>query len=632
MICYNKIYNHQISFNGVNYVDVVLAKAVKFVFKRDKDAKYYRIRSNDWVVIRGLNTGVYDALKSRIDDPDSVDYAVNARTNLMDSSGVLIRVYYEGVVNLANCKVNADGETISFIPDANDDYAWYEGNKTIKYDPQVILGTDERVTYEDSPTKRIIFHSTLDPSGYKTGCALQVTAWTTGRQYQITDYDWDDGAALGSETTRGWCKYGGRNFKCKLLHTAAVANRPPPAGNAWWDYITPPPDSYVQQYSELPFDNSQNGNGIYDTGFPSISAIVAGATNCDEGDFYIEKCATVAEEKTLCTRGRALIDLSGGDVGVLNRIIDKTGETFTLVSQFFNDATNPVSSAANKLLNLIICTKEAIINGVDSSNVNDGLSMEDIFKIFRESFNCYWYISGSNLIIEHLSYFEEGLAYGGAPTVGVDLTSGTYPSKYNNTKDPNGENALNVYSFGNFEFPEREVWQWAEQLGNDGYIEYSSLIVEKDKEVTHSMKILTTDIELVVKFPDQVDENGWALMACDGSNVLWTRDTRKLGYIPGQAAQGDLYTDVINGDLYWDHLLTDWFRHGRALETIVVNGGATTALSVRKAKRQEKVRFLRLEDITITDLIRTHMGDAEVDILEVDTESDWVMTTLLYEV
>ena len=631
MICHNHIYTHHISFdNGSNYTELDLAKFVKFTFKKEKGQEFYRIKSSAWKILRGWNAGVYDGLKGYIDAPDTVTSQIKLKTNLLDSSGTLVRVYFNGFLSLPNCEIDADGEGITFTPDTNDDYTWYDSYKTIKYDPMVILGYDQIVTYETEPTRRVLFNNLTTPSGYIISCGDTMSAWTPGRHYTETDFDYDDGLGESATLTRGWCTNdGGKYYQCILENNGTPATEPTGVGNSYWTQVSPPPDAYVQQYSELPFDNFLPGNGIYDTGYPVITAAAGSATNCDVGDFYLNNCTTQTEEYTVANRARKLMSFSD-DYGVLNQMLLAAGQTYTIDSDFFSDATNPVSSAANKLLNLIICTKEAIINGVDSSNVNDGLTFEQLFTIFREVFNCYWYITGGVLYIEHLKFFEDGLSYGGSPSVGVDLTSATYSYKYNNTKDPNGDNRLNEYSFGGSDFPEREVFKLSEQLGTDGFLEYTSKAVEIGKEVVHNAQVVTTDIELVVKFPEQVDENGWALIACDPSNVMWKRNSYKDGYTPGGAV-GDEYTDVINGDLYWDNLLTDWWRYGCALTNIKINGTATTALSLRRSKKQEKVMFLRLDDLVPTELVTTHIGDGEIETMEVNTETDWITVSLLYE-
>jgi len=629
MICYNKIYEHFISFDaGLNYDQINLAIFPKFTFKREKDAQYYRIKSSEWKFLRGWNAGIYDILKGYIDDPDTVLNQIKVKTTLNDDTGTLVRTYFSGLMKLAQCEVDADGEAITFTPDTDDDYAWYENVKTIKYDPQLIVPYDEFITYEGSADLVRIFQyddgSAVGVSEFNETCGAQPNAWVVGNVYVVTDLD------------AGWAKHPTNGtFKCLIAHTATAtgATGPPPsAGNTYWLKATPYLD-YVRYESDIPFNTFYPGNGVYDVGYPNVTALVAAATNVDEGKFYKKVCTSTTETKTLASRARKLIDFTGApDEGVFNMMLITAGQTFGIVSEFFSAADNPVTGIANRFLNLILVSKEMVINGIASSNVNDGITFEDFFKSLREMFNCYWYVSGTDLIIEHKSYFEEGLTYGGSPSIGVDLTDVLYPARINNTLDPNGNNANNKYSFVDFEFPEREVWKFGEQLGNDGYIEYSSEIVEKEKEVAHAAQFITTDVELVVKFPDQVDENGWMIIACDNSGLVLRADARKLGYIPGQGAPGDMYPDVVNGDLYWDNLLPNFWRHGRSLTNIVINGVVSTALSLKRAKRQEKVKFQRMEDITITDLIRTHMGDAEVDQMEVNTEDDWITVSLLYDI
>jgi len=629
-VCRIHIYDHQISFDGITYTTLELGGYVKFTWSREKDQIFFRCKSNEWKVIRGWNMAQYDELKLAIDNPDSVTTEIKVRTWLNDADGTPIEVYYEGLVNLQNCKVDADGEAIMFTPDTDDDYSWYDNAKGIKYNYQSILGYDEIVTYEKTAGKVRIFQDTsVTPpgvSGFSEACSETPDAWLTGRHYIVTDYDYDNGDALGSETTRGWCTYVGHFFKCKLEHIASSV--PTIGGDAYWDEMSPPPQDYVRYESDLPFDDFLTGDGVYDDGYPNVTTVLAGATNCALGRFYSPVCSSGTEVKTVVTRARLFMSFVD-EYGVINKMLEENGKSTTIVSTFFSDATNPVTGTANKLLNLILTTKEAIINGVNSSNVNPGLSFEDAFTILR-ALNCRWYMDGNTLHIEHIKYFENGYSYAGTPAVGVYLTSATYPYRINNTKSVDGGNNLNIYSFDG-DFPSREVFKWAEQLGNDGYIEYLSLIAAQGKEVVHNFQILTTDLEIVLKFPDQVDEDGWALIACDATNKIWQRDTRKLGYYPGSTT-GTMYEDVINGDLYWDHILAEFWTYGRPLSNSKINGDAVTMDSTRRSKKQEKVRFQRMKQIDTIELIETFMGEAEIDQMEIDTETDYILCSLLYEI
>lgn len=626
MICGFSKYRFYISTDDATFTRLYLSKEITFSKKKEKDQVFYRQTSTEWRFTRALNPMVYDTILALIKDPTSSTHSITVRCMILDTSEAEIATQFEGTANLFKIKVDEDQQTLELVPEVSDEYSWWDEWKEKKFDAyQQGGGTSyswRTITYSPVATKYRIFQKThLGASGY-VGAGEDPDAWALSQQYTVTNGD-------TGFNRKGWVMDGGLSYRCIRSHYSTAANAP---GNVtYWEQVDA--YCYIQHQIDLPASGWYQGNNMYDSGFPNHTALEPGATNCPTTMYYKATSSSTVADQTLTDAAKTLIDFSGTD-GMLNKLIEWSGVGIGITSQFFSSATNPVTGLTNRLTNLCISVKSSIIDyaaGLSKTNAKYEITMKDLFDMMRDVFNVYWYMDGSNIVIEHDSFFRNGYAYGGTPVVGVDLTDETtYPLKYQVLKDITGAYRKTKYEINGDELVEKEFFRFTEQWGYDGCIEYSCEFLKKGSEARREPKVMT-DVYLIKLYPAKVTGDGAMLLCCDANYKLRTRDAMKIGYIPGQYGAGTIFTNIVNGDLYWDNLLCDFHLSGRCFDNGRINYNLKT-FAAKRIVKQDPIIFPRASVIDVTQLVKTNMGDGEILQLDVSTENDFCKVILLYEI
>lgn len=253
---------------------------------------------------------------------------------------------------------------------------------------------------------------------------------------------------------------------------------------------------------------------------------------------------------------------------------------------------NYVTGEKSKVLNLKIFQKSDVKRAFESNNATQfNLSFEDLLKDLCNTFQLEWEITDDGFfVIEHVSYKTK--------KVGLDLTQV-------------GRSEMNVgkyiYSYDNDGLPSKEVFLFTESSKTGDFpglpIIYSGACVGigDTKDETINIEKMTTDMQFVLDNPDPdsaVSDDGFVLVACDENDVILSQ-SKTLG------------GSWINNTLAWSHLQMDYWRHNRVQKTFQMNGGLTTALSVKPTKIQDNlVTMICCGDVfNPYDYIKTQLGD-----------------------
>lgn len=287
------------------------------------------------------------------------------------------------------------------------------------------------------------------------------------------------------------------------------------------------------------------------------------------------------------TRNRFLLD-------VLEYIVDDIVAGAGVSSTFFTAANNPVTLAVNRLLYVTIAQK----NDIKHPTATDGttiamVSFNSIMEMLK-MFNVTWDYDGSDIILEHISYFPPAVG-------GIDL------------RDHDLAVASNKYIYTKEAMPKYEKFAWMEAdadfLAHD--IWYDSLCVNQDSG-TNSTELsvnVTTDIEYIqdcMADPDLTDviaDEGFVFLAnyLDGGNYYVQLAETGKGVAPG-------YPVKFNGDLSWRALHEFFFRHDRVMIEGYLNGILETFYTAKKTKRQE-VSVILCEEFDPTEEITSELGE-----------------------
>lgn len=263
-------------------------------------------------------------------------------------------------------------------------------------------------------------------------------------------------------------------------------------------------------------------------------------------------------------------------------------EGSNLVSDFLTNSTNPVTETTSNTDNLYLIQKsDAKRPGASNPATKGEITFKELMDNLYIMFQLWWYIDDSNdLVILHQSEIEQ--------LAGLDITA--YLEALHKKKITFNSDLLYRY----------EQWQFAEANGDDFIgmpIEYDENCTKKDDNKTKSYitSIITTDLAYIQTNQDKISDEGFVVIATDGSDVL-TED----GAITGETQ--------LNGHLAIANLLDKYWRHNRPLSTGYMNGALETFESTQKIRKLDEISIQYCENsFDPKDTITTELGTAIVN-------------------
>jgi len=275
---------------------------------------------------------------------------------------------------------------------------------------------------------------------------------------------------------------------------------------------------------------------------------------------------------------------------VIQAMIDQIDSGYTLDSDFLDAVNNPITTHTNRYRFLTIAQNSDIKRPTATEPVRYAyLSFLEVMTILRDMFQLYWSISGSDLVIEHVSHYYSA--------VDVDLRSDpgdTRMARYRTKRD------------GMHKFEKFETLNIARQDLSMGFfnatITYSGkCVMEKDNDIVRGVPV-ATDIESMADTPAEFPDSGFFLFACTGSST--TRGVYRNTVLNNTFSTGMVRA---NADLALGNLLYFWYwervlPQGRYLE------GLLTFFTVAPNKEQD-IEVTLCGDINPYANYQTALGD-----------------------
>ena len=299
-----------------------------------------------------------------------------------------------------------------------------------------------------------------------------------------------------------------------------------------------------------------------------------------------------------------------------------THEATTDYSQFLYGTSNPISGQSFKLL---ISQKSNIINGEYQTPAQKApITLQQITNMLRDVYKCYWYIEDGKFKIEHVNWFRNGGAYGGSPIIGYDLT------QLENVR--NGKKwgfATSEYSFDKIDMPERYQFEWMDDVTTpfEGMpIEVTSKYVTAGKIEEINISNFTSDIDLMLLNPGAISSDGFALFAAvtpSGGGQLELPFTRQT--------VGNVEYYLQNGYLAFINIQPTYWRYDMPARNFKINNSPTYALGIERKKKQTLNFPAGETEPNPTQLIKTYLGNGQVDKLSVNLCSRSIKATLKYD-
>ena len=299
-----------------------------------------------------------------------------------------------------------------------------------------------------------------------------------------------------------------------------------------------------------------------------------------------------------------------------------THEATPEYSQFLYNTNNPISGKSFKLL---ISQKSNVINGEYQTPAQKApITLQQIMTMLRDIYKCYWYIEDGKFKIEQVSWFRNGGSYGYNPIIDYDLT------QLENVR--NGKKlafATSEYSFDKVDMPERYQFEWMDDVTTpfEGLpIEITSKYVTAGKIEEINISNFTSDIDLMLLNPGAISSDGFALFAAvtpSGGGQLELPFTR-------QTVDNVEYY-LQNGYLAFINIQPTYWVYDMPARNFKINNSPNYAIGIERKKKQTLNFPAGTTDPNPMQLVKTYIGNGQVDKLSVNLCSRNIKATLKYD-
>lgn len=299
-----------------------------------------------------------------------------------------------------------------------------------------------------------------------------------------------------------------------------------------------------------------------------------------------------------------------------------THEATPEYSQFLYNTNNPISGQSFKLL---ISQKSNIINGEYQTPAQKApVTLQQIMTMLRDIYKCYWYIEDGKFKIEQINWFRNGGSYGYNPIIDYDLT------QLENVR--NGKKlafATSEYSFDKVDMPERYQFEWMDDVTTpfEGLpIEITSKYVTAGKIEEINISNFTSDIDLMLLNPGAISSDGFALFAAvtpSGGGQLELPFTR-------QTVDNVEYY-LQNGYLAFINIQPTYWVYDMPARRFKINNMSNYAIGIERKKKQTLNFPAGTTDPNPMQLVKTYVGNGQVDKLSVNLCSRNIKATLKYD-
>lgn len=277
----------------------------------------------------------------------------------------------------------------------------------------------------------------------------------------------------------------------------------------------------------------------------------------------------------------------------------------------------------NNQFRLMVTPKSNILIGeYQKPALKAPTTLKDFTEMLRNCFGCYWFIENGKFRIEHIVWFRNGGSYQDAPVIGYDLT------ELQNVR--NGKKwaySTSEYTFDKEQMPERYEYGWMDDVTDifQGMpIEVQSKYVQAGKIEKINISNFTSDVDMMLLNPGAMSQDGFALFAATLQSGEY-----KLPYL--NIYLSNVEYRVQNGYLAFPYLQPTYLLYDMPAYNIKVNGNYDVARGIKRNKKQTLTFPTGDDDPNALQLVKTNMGNGQIDKLSINLSSRISKTTLKYD-
>lgn len=289
-------------------------------------------------------------------------------------------------------------------------------------------------------------------------------------------------------------------------------------------------------------------------------------------------------------------------------------------SQFLYGATNPISHQKFELL--LTQKTNVLVGDYDRPAQKAPTTLQQLTNMLRDCFRCFWYIEDGKFKVEHILWFRNGGSYSANPGLTVDLTT-----LLNVRNGKTWGFASSKWSFDKVDMAERYQFEWMDDVtqpfeGSPINILSKFVTPGKIEEITVSN--FTSDVDYMILNPSAISEDGFALFAA-------VRDSNNNLVLPYRTfpAQGVDFV-LQNYILSFYYLQPTYYVYDLPARRVSINGSEVYAYGIERKKKQT-FSFPANDDPNPMQLIKTYIGNGQVDKLSVNLCSRNIKATLKYD-
>lgn len=312
-------------------------------------------------------------------------------------------------------------------------------------------------------------------------------------------------------------------------------------------------------------------------------------------------------------------------IKVLLKQIDPTlkHEATAEYSRFLYDESTPFSFAR---FYVCLTQKTNILKGdYDQPAQKAEISLEELTKMLRDCFRCYWYIEDGKFKIEHVLFFINGGAYTTSANIQLDFTKLT--DQFNKKLSSYFQSEI---EYDKTDLAQRYEFSWmddATELFGGVTLDVESNYVQKDKVEEINASQFSADIDYMLFNPSAFSNDGFALL-CPIKNG----DRYELPIINVELIDEnkDVYTATVqNWYASWIYLTSRFYMHDMPASSIHSNALGNLYATVKKCMKQT-IEFPAEEDLDELQLVKTDLGNGKIDEFSINMETRQAKVKLTY--
>lgn len=294
-------------------------------------------------------------------------------------------------------------------------------------------------------------------------------------------------------------------------------------------------------------------------------------------------------------------------------------------SEFFYSQYNPITGMSSKPY---ITPKSNILVGeYTQPAMKAPITLQDVFQMLAKAYKCYWFIDNENrLRVEHITWFKNGGTYSGVHQVGMDITA---LMNVRNRKMWSFDTSS--WQYDKQDMPARYQYKWMDAGTDifDGWAyEMQSPFVKTDKVEEITVSNFTSDVDFMQIAPNDCSKDGFALMMVAVDNGT--------NYLPIVQIERGAWNRICH------YVVQNYYASMHALQKYILkydlpawhykwDGAALTAPDIMRGKRQTVNIPYAMGEPDVMKLVRTGIGDGQVQSLQLNLSSRMAKATILYD-